>query len=216
MESTLNNEPEDLLFTDNLRSQITSNLENHPVVTHEVANLRRASVAIAVVPQENGNAGFILTRRGKNLQTHSFQYALPGGKIDPGETQEETVLREVREEVGICVGSDAILGYLDDYVTRSGFIITPIILWVPDLSDLTPEPGEVDEIFIIGLNELFRPDSPRWIKIPESDKLVLQLPLRNRLIHAPTGALIYQFRETGILGKLTRTDEIEEPVWAWR
>ena len=136
MESTLNNEPEDLLFTDNLRSQITSNLENHPVVTHEVANLRRASVAIAVVPQENGNAGFILTRRGKNLQTHSFQYALPGGKIDPGETQEETVLREVREEVGICVGSDAILGYLDDYVTRSGFIITPIILWVPDLSEI--------------------------------------------------------------------------------
>tara|TARA_Y100001970_G_scaffold208905_1_gene254687 strand:- start:471 stop:1016 length:546 start_codon:yes stop_codon:yes gene_type:complete len=179
-------------------------------------NFRRASVAIAVVPQENGEAGFILTRRGKNLQTHSFQYALPGGKIDPGETQEETVLREVKEEIGICAGSDSILGYMDDYVTRSGFIITPIILWVSDLSDLTPEPGEVDEIFIIGLNELFRPDSPRWIKIPESDKLVLQLPLRNRLIHAPTGALIYQFRETGILGKLLRTDEIEEPVWAWR
>tara|TARA_B110000014_G_C20092592_1_gene572243 strand:- start:787 stop:1437 length:651 start_codon:yes stop_codon:yes gene_type:complete len=216
MESTLNNEPEDLLFTDNLRSRITSNLENHPVVTHEIDNLRRASVAIAVVPQENGNAGFILTRRGKNLQTHSFQYALPGGKIDPGETQEETVLREVREEVGICAGSDSILGYLDDYVTRSGFIITPIILWVSDLSDMTPEPGEVDEIFIIGLNELFRPDSPRWIEIPESDKLVLQLPIKNRLIHAPTGALIYQFREIGILGELIRTDRIEEPVWAWR
>jgi len=87
---------------------------------------------------------------------------------------------------------------------------------VPDLQNLRPEPGEVDKIFIIGLNELFRPDSPRWVEIPESDKLVLQLPLRNRLIHAPTAALIYQFREIGIQGNLLRTNNIEEPVWAWK
>ena len=95
-------------------------------------------------------------------------------------------------------------------------MITPIVLWTPNLEDLRPEPGEVDDIFIIAFSELFRPDSPRWVEIPESDKLVLQLPIRNRLIHAPTAALIYQFREIGIQGNLIRTDHIEEPVWAWR
>ena len=216
MESALNDNTPDLTFSEDLRERITSNLKNHPTVTHERVDLRRAAVAIAVAPQENGQAGFILTRRSRNLQTHSHQYALPGGKIDVGETQEQTVLREVHEEIGIRAETNEILGYLDDYVTRSGFIITPIVLWIPDLQNLKPEPGEVDEIFIIGFDELFRPDSPRWVKIPESKKLVLQLPLRNRLIHAPTAALIYQFREIGIQGNLIRTDEIEEPVWAWR
>ncbi len=216
MESALNDNTPDLTFSEDLRERITSNLKNHPTVTHERVDLRRATVAVAVAPQENGQSGFILTRRSRNLQTHSHQYALPGGKIDVGETQEQTVLREVHEEIGIRAETNVILGYLDDYVTRSGFIITPIVLWIPDLQNLKPEPGEVDEIFIIGFDELFRPDSPRWVKIPESKKLVLQLPLRNRLIHAPTAALIYQFREIGIQGNLIRTDEIEEPVWAWR
>ncbi len=216
MESALNDNSPDLTFSEDLRKRITYNLKNHPTVTHERVDLRRAAVAIAVAPQENGQAGFILTRRSRNLQTHSHQYALPGGKIDVGETQEQTVLREVHEEIGISAETNVILGYLDDYVTRSGFNITPIVLWIPDLQNMRPEPGEVDEIFIIGCNELFRPDSPRWVKIPESKKLVLQLPLRNRLIHAPTAALIYQFREIGIQGNLMRTDEIEEPVWAWR
>lgn len=216
MESALNDNTPDLTFSEDLRERITSNLKNHPTITHERVDLRRAAVAVAVAPQENGQSGFILTRRSRNLQTHSHQYALPGGKIDAGETQEQTVLREVHEEIGIRAETNEILGYLDDYVTRSGFIITPIVLWIPDLQNLKPEPGEVDEIFIIGFDELFRPDSPRWVKIPESKKLVLQLPLRNRLIHAPTAALIYQFREIGIQGNLIRTDEIEEPVWAWR
>ncbi|MEC7924141.1 MAG: CoA pyrophosphatase [Actinomycetota bacterium] len=216
MESALNDNTPDLTFSEDLRKRIASNLKNHPTITHERVDLRRAAVAVAVAPQENGQSGFILTRRSRNLQTHSHQYALPGGKIDAGETQEQTVLREVHEEIGIRAETNEILGYLDDYVTRSGFIITPIVLWIPDLQNLKPEPGEVDEIFIIGFDELFRPDSPRWVKIPESKKLVLQLPLRNRLIHAPTAALIYQFREIGIQGNLIRTDEIEEPVWAWR
>ena len=217
MESTLteNEEIPDLGFTLDLRNRIESNISNHPVLSSHKNGYRRAAVAITIVPQENGQTGFVLTRRSRNLRTHSYQYALPGGKIDAGETREETVLREVHEEIGIKVTNDAILGFLDDYVTRSGFIITPIVLWVPDPRDLVAEPGEVDEIFIIDLNELFRPDSPRWVEISESKKLVLQLPVRNRLIHAPTAALIYQFREVGILGNLVRTEEIEEPVWAW-
>ena len=100
MESTLNNNIGDLSFSDDLRRRITSNLDRHPTLIQKESSLRRAAVAIAIAPLENGQSGFILTRRGKNLKTHSYQYALPGGKIDDGETQEETVLREVQEDLG--------------------------------------------------------------------------------------------------------------------
>ncbi|MEC8986127.1 MAG: CoA pyrophosphatase, partial [Actinomycetota bacterium] len=152
MESTLNNNIGDLSFSDDLRRRITSNLDNHPTLIQKESSLRKAAVAIAIAPLENGQSGFILTRRGKNLQTHSYQYALPGGKIDDGETQEQTVLREVHEEIGIQVEKENIVGYLDDYETRSGFAITPIVLWIPDLQNLRPEPGEVDDIFIIAFS----------------------------------------------------------------
>ena len=81
---------------------------------------------------------------------------------------------------------------------------------------MVPEPNEVDEILIIDLEELFRNDSPRWVDIDESEKQVLQLPIKNRLIHAPTAALLYQFKEVGIAGNLLRTDHVEEPIWAWK
>lgn len=218
MESTLINLDTDheLVFEANLRQQIQENLDLHPWIPAKNETLRKASVGVIIVPTGEGKAGFILTRRSQGLRNHSYQYALPGGRIDPGETREETVLREIHEEIGIAAKEHEILGCLDEYETRSGFSITPIVLWVEDLSAMAPEPNEVDEIFLIDLVELFRADSPRWVDIAESSKQVLQLPIRNSLIHAPTAALLYQFREVGILGNLMRTDDIEEPVWAWK
>jgi len=206
----------DLSFRANLRQRVQNNLDSHPQINGEDQSLRKASVGIIIVESQEGKAGFILTRRSKGLRNHSYQYALPGGRIDPGETREETVLREVREEIGISVSSNEILGCLDEYETRSGFSITPVVLWVEDLTTMVPEPNEVDEILIIDLEELFRNDSPRWVDIDESEKQVLQLPIKNRLIHAPTAALLYQFKEVGIAGNLLRTDHVEEPIWAWK
>ncbi len=206
----------DLSFRPSLRQKVQSNLDSHPQIDGEDKSLRKASVGIIIVESQEGKAGFILTRRSRGLRNHSHQYALPGGRIDPGETREETVLREIREEIGISASSNEILGCLDEYETRSGFSITPVVLWVKDLSTMVPEPNEVDEILIIDLEELFRSDSPRWVDIDESDKQVLQLPIKNRLIHAPTAALLYQFKEVGIVGNLLRTDDVEEPVWAWK
>jgi mutator protein MutT len=206
----------DLSFRPSLRQKVQSNLDSHPQIDGEDKSLRKASVGIIIVESQEGKAGFILTRRSRGLRNHSHQYALPGGRIDPGETREETVLREIREEIGISASSNEILGCLDEYETRSGFSITPVVLWVEDLSTMVPEPNEVDEILIIDLEELFRSDSPRWVDIDESDKQVLQLPIKNRLIHAPTAALLYQFKEVGIVGNLLRTDDVEEPVWAWK
>ena len=218
MESTLSRTTgvPDTTFAGALKELIENNLSSHKRIDSTDETLRKASVGIIVVEHENGQAGFVLTRRGKGLRNHSYQYALPGGRIDEGETREETVLREINEEIGINVSTDQILGCLDEYETRSGFSITPVVLWVNDLSSLHPEPGEVEEIFIINLDELFRPDSPKWVSIEESDKKVLQLPIRNRLIHAPTAALLLQFKEVALLGNSMRTDDIEEPVWAWK
>ena len=218
MESPLSNLEgiPDLSFRANLRQRVQNNLDSHPQINGEDQSLRKASVGIIIVESQEGKAGFILTRRSKGLRNHSYQYALPGGRIDPGETREETVLREVREEIGISVSNNEILGCLDEYETRSGFSITPVVLWVEDLTTMVPEPNEVDEILIIDLEELFRNDSPRWVDIDESEKQVLQVPINNRLIHAPTAALLYQFKEVGIAGNLLRTDHVEEPIWAWK
>ena len=203
-------------FDAQLRSRIAQNLGNHDRHAIDEPQLRHAAVAISVVPTPNGNAAFLLTRRDAGLRSHSNQYALPGGRLDPGDGPIDAARRELHEEVGVASTPGAVLGSLDDYRTRSGYVITPVVVWLDDIATLAPQPGEVDEIHVIDLDELDRPDSPRWITIEESSRRVLQLPLRNRLIHAPTGALLYQFREVALWGRTVRTDVVEEPVWAWR
>ncbi|MFV2040150.1 MAG: CoA pyrophosphatase [Acidimicrobiales bacterium] len=188
----------------------------HPRHRLNEPELQQAAVAVAVGPTDTDAAGFVLTRRAAGLRSHPHQYALPGGRVDPGETPTDAARRELSEEVGINAGDDAVLGLLDDYRTRSGYVITPVVMWLEGFSGMVAQPTEVDEIHIIKLDELDRRDSPRWISIAESDLLVLQLPLRDRLIHAPTGAVLYQFREVCLWARLARIDTIEEPVWAWR
>ena len=192
------------------------NLAAHRRTELDEPDLRHAAVAITVVPAGPSGAGFVLTRRSSGLRAHSHQYALPGGRLDEGEGPTQAARRELEEEVGVTVGEHEVLGVLDDYRTRSGYVITPVVVWPDQAVSLAAQPSEVDQIFVIDLDELNRPDSPRWIRIDESDRPVLQLPLRNRLIHAPTGALLYQFREVAIHGTTVRLDNVEEPVWAWR
>lgn len=163
-----------------------------------------------------GGAAFLLCRRASRMNAHAGQWALPGGRIDPGETPLEAALREADEEVGLSLGDDALVGWLDDYATRSGFVITPVVLWGGADPVLVPSPDEVLALYRIGLHAL-RDGEPRHIEIPESDRPVIQVPLGRDLIHAPTGAILYQFRQVGLLGEAnTRVDHLEQPVFAWR
>jgi 8-oxo-dGTP pyrophosphatase MutT (NUDIX family) len=177
---------------------------------------RRAAVAQVLLPDAAGRPCFLITRRAATLRRHTGQWALPGGRVDPGESAERAALRELQEEVGLTLDESTVLGQLDDYGTRSGFIITPVVVWAEPDHELVPNPAEVAKIFRVPLEELERPDVPRLISIPESDRPVIQLPLLGTLIHAPTAAVLYQMREVVVHGRATRVNHFEQPVWAWR
>lgn len=177
---------------------------------------RRAAVAQVLLYDEEGRACFLITRRAATLRKHTGQWALPGGRLDAGETAERAALRELQEEVGLVLEEGRVLGALDDYGTRSGFIITPVVVWGGLVGELTPNPSEVAKIFRVPLDDLEGPDVPRLISIPESDRPVIQLPLLGTLIHAPTAAVVYQMREVVVHGRPTRVNHFEQPVWAWR
>ena len=162
-----------------------------------------------------GGAAFLLCRRTSRLNKHAGQWALPGGRLDPGETALDAALREVDEEVGLRLDADSVVGWLDDYPTRSGYVISPVVLWGGADPDLRPSPDEVLALYRIGVHAL-RDGEPRHVTIPESDWPVIQLPLGSDLIHAPTGAVLYQFRQVAVLGRPnTRVDHLEQPVFAW-
>jgi 8-oxo-dGTP pyrophosphatase MutT (NUDIX family) len=163
-----------------------------------------------------GGAAFLLCRRAAKMNRHAGQWALPGGKIDAGETAEAAALREIEEEVGLTIHPAALLGRLDDYATRSGFVITPVVVWGGPDVQLTPDPAEVADVLRIGLHELCRADSPRFVSIPQSDRPVVQLPIGRNLIHAPTGAVLLQFRWVALDGRSgARVNDLEQPVFAW-
>lgn len=163
-----------------------------------------------------GGAAFLLCRRASRLRRHAGQWALPGGRVDEGETALDAALRELDEELGLRLGPDSVVGWLDDYPTRSGYVITPVVLWGGADPELAPAPDEVFAVYRIGLHAL-RASEPRLISIPESERPVLQLPLGNDLIHAPTGAILLQLRQVGLLGRAgERVDHLEQPVFAWR
>ncbi len=176
--------------------------------------LKRAAVAIALV-EAGGGTALLLTRRAADLRSHGSQWALPGGRCDEGETPMAAALRELHEELGLGLGPDDVLGLLDDYPTRSGYLITPVMAWAADSAALSPNPAEVASVHRIALADIEPADAFDFTAIPESDRRVIRFHLAGQLIHAPTAALIYQFREV-LAGRDTRVAELEQPVFAWK
>jgi 8-oxo-dGTP pyrophosphatase MutT (NUDIX family) len=177
--------------------------------------LKRAAVAVALTEAEGSGTALLLTLRAAGLRAHSSQWALPGGRCDDGETEAEAALLELHEELGLELGPGDVLGLLDDYPTRSGYLITPVVVWAGTSAAVLPNPGEVASVHRIGLDEIEQEDAFSFTTIPESTRQVIRFHHAGDFIHAPTAALIYQFREV-LAGRDTRVAELEQPVFAWK
>ena len=215
---------------DALRQQLADRLAAWPLHAPPEDGLKRAAVALAITDEGPGSglwglqktghwstqAALILTKRAKHLRRHAGQWALPGGRIDNDETPEETALRELAEEVGLQLTPADVLGRLDTFITRSGFAMTPVVVWAGEARKLVPDPAEVASIHRIPINEFLRADAPVLEPLEGSEHPVLKMPVGDNWIAAPTAALIYQFREVCVLGRPTRVAHYEQPVFAWK
>ena len=218
-----------MLLNDALLQKIKTNLGAFDARRHTGLGTREAAVAVALIdvgygsgidglPRHDGwnpEAALILTRRNKGLKNHSGQWALPGGRVERGESPEQAALRELDEEVGLALDERQILGRLDDFTTRSGYTVTPVVVWGGPRMTLTPDPAEVASVHRIPLTEFTRPDGPVLHRIPESEAPVLFMPVGETFIAAPTAAILYQFREVTLKGNATRVAHFEQPYFAW-
>jgi 8-oxo-dGTP pyrophosphatase MutT (NUDIX family) len=215
---------------DALREQIRHRLGSFELHRAIPGTHRVASVAVAVVEEGEGaqvdgiavpgewsrEAALILTRRALTLRNHPDQWALPGGRVDAGESAEQAALRELAEEVGLALDGSAVLGRLDDFITRSGYVITPVVVWAGPARALVANPAEVASIHRIPVSEFMRADAPWLDREDDAEELVLRMPVGSTWIAAPTAAVLYQFRELCIAGRATRVAHFEQPLFARR
>lgn len=204
-------------FTTDFRTTLAARCRAFPRIAHEDDGLKRAAVALTLVEADDGSgqAAFLLTHRAARLRAHAGQWALPGGRCDPGETLEQAALRELEEELGLRLPPEDVLGVLDDYPTRSGYAIAPVVAWLADSRAITPNPAEVASAHRIRLDEIHADETIDFLTIPESPRPVIRIRIGEQNIHAPTAALIYQLREL-VAGRVTRVADLEQPVFAWR
>lgn len=217
-------------LSDDLRRQIARRLAAWPAAPLPDGERRRAAVTLAVVDEGHGAAvdgvpqpadwseapALLLTRRAAHLGRHGGQWALPGGRLDAGETPEQAALRELAEEVGLALEPGAVLGRLDDYATRSGWVITPVVVWAGAAREAVADPGEVASLHRIPWREFLRADAPLLNQVRGQAHPVLRMPVGARWIAAPTAAFLYQFREVVLLERATRVAHFDQPFFAWR
>ena len=173
---------------------------------------RSAAVAVCVLDCDTRPRVVIEKRVPRGL--NAGQWSLPGGKLEPAEDPVTGALRELAEETGVA--DVEVAGLLDDFATDSGFRITPVIVLAAVGSATRRAADEIASLHEVPLANLTRDGVPRWRTLPDGRPL-LQMPLRHDMvIHAPTGAILLQFREVALLGRHTRVADLAQPEWTRR
>jgi 8-oxo-dGTP pyrophosphatase MutT (NUDIX family) len=203
--------PADFSFTAELRTLVREHLSRFEPRLLSADGLRHAAVGVVLLADNDGRTCFVLTRRLSTLRRHAGQWALPGGRLEPGEDSEAAALREIHEEINLELPSEALLGRLDDFVTRSGHLVSPLVFWSEGETALVASPDEVDAAFRIPLSDLDHPEALRLRPL-----LHFSIPSVPTTVHAPTAAILYQFREVALHGREVRVANTEQPLFAWR
>lgn len=204
------------------------------VAVADEPGMRRAAVALCVAQETDGPLSVIVIKRAYHGR-NAGQWALPGGRLEPGESAERAALRELQEELGLLADPADIVGLLDDFPAASGFAITPVVVILRDTTELRPSPDEVHSVHLVELARLAAEDVPHWVRredavrqsalrdsAPEADGEhgLLQMRLGPAMtIHAPTGAMLWQFRAAVLLGlppAEARVAHFAQPDWTSR
>src|SRR5882672_3449983 len=123
----------------------------------EPADITPASVLVPIIAHASGLT-VLFTLRTTQLKAHSGQVAFPGGRAEPGDaTPEFTALRESQEEIGLAPERVEILARLPDYITRTGYRVTPVVGLLQPPLELAPDANEVEEVFEVPLAFLLDP-----------------------------------------------------------
>ena len=202
-------------YDDELQQRFRHHLARAPK-TLAPQGARRAAVALAITAQPDGTAGVLITRRSAELRRNPGQWALPGGRVDDAESVAQAATRELHEELGVPASASVELGRLDEYRTQTGFVISPVVLWVTSGTRVVPNPAEVASVHVLPLDELDRDATPLFADVAGAQGPVLQLPLLGTRLHAPTAAILLQLRELGLHGRDLDVNSFHEPPFAWR
>jgi 8-oxo-dGTP pyrophosphatase MutT (NUDIX family) len=156
-----------------------------------------AAVLIPVVARRP-HAGVLLTRRTKNLAAHAGQIAFPGGKIEPADAgPAAAALREAQEEIGLDPAGVKIVGYLDPYLTRTGFRVMPVVGRIAPGGAFTLNPDEVDDLFEVPLSVLMTPANyhRRSRVLNGQTRYFYEIPFDGRIIWGATAGIIRNWYE---------------------